>query len=165
MIADNQYKLLRLLEKGIVIRKYNQVYEYSTYRLPIHFEDRELYKFFPFSRSNHNKFYVYYSRFFDILFSLIGLSVFFIIAPILFVINIFANKGSFFYSQIRVGKNGIPFTIYKMRTMVQNAEVNGAVFAVQNDSRITPFGKFLRKTRIDELPQFINVLKGEMAII
>ena len=49
--------------------------------------------------------------------------------------------------------------------MVQNAEVNGAVFAVQNDSRITPFGKFLRKTRIDELPQFINVLKGEMAII
>lgn len=162
---DLYNKLLRLLEKGIVIRKYNQVYEYSTYRLPIHFEDRELYKFFPFSRSNQNKFYVYYSRFFDILFSLIGLSVFFIIAPILFVINIFANKGSFFYSQIRVGKNGIPFTIYKMRTMVQNAEVNGAVFAVQNDSRITPFGKFLRKTRIDELPQFINVLKGEMAII
>ena len=163
--VDLYNKLLRLLEKGIVIRKYNQVYEYSTYRLPIHFEDRELYKFFPFSRSNQNKLYVYYSRFFDIVFSLVGLIGFFILAPFLWIINLFVNKGSFFYTQERVGKNGVPFTIYKMRTMVQNAEQNGAVFATTNDSRITPFGKFLRKTRLDELPQFINVLKGDMAII
>ena len=163
--VDLYNKLLRLLEKGIVIRKYNQVYEYSTYRLPIHFEDRELYKFFPFSRSNQNKLYVYYSRFFDIVFSLFGLIGFFILAPFLWIINLFVNKGSFFYTQERVGKNGVPFTIYKMRTMVQNAEENGAVFATTNDSRITPFGKFLRKTRLDELPQFINVLKGDMAII
>ena len=158
-------KLLRLLEKGIVIRKYNQVYENSTYRLPIHFEDRELYKFFPFSRSNQNKLYVYYTRFFDIVFSLVGLIGFFMLAPFLWIVNLFVNKGSFFYTQERVGKNGVPFTIYKMRTMVQNAEQNGAVFATTNDSRITPFGKFLRKTRLDELPQFINVLKGDMAII
>jgi len=158
-------KLLRLLEKGIVIRKYNQVYENSTYRLPIHFEDRELYKFFPFSRSNQNKFFVYYTRFFDIIFGIVGLFSFFLIAPLLWIINLFVNKGSFFYTQERVGKNGIPFTIYKMRTMVQNAEQNGAVFAVSNDSRITPFGKFLRKSRLDEFPQFINVLKGEMSII
>lgn len=163
--VDLYNKLLRLLEKGIVIRKYNQVYEYSTYRLPIHFEDRELYKFFPFSRSNQNKLYVYYSRFFDIVFSLVGLIGFFVLAPFLWIINLFVNKGSFFYTQERVGKNGVPFTIYKMRTMVQNAEQNGAVFATTNDSRITPFGKFLRKTRLDELPQFINVLKGDMAII
>ena len=163
--VDLYNKLLRLLEKGIVIRKYNQVYEYSTYRLPIHFEDRELYKFFPFSRSNQNKLYVYYSRFFDIVFSLVGLIGFFILAPFLWIINLFVNKGSFFYTQERVGKNGVPFTIYKMRTMVQNAEQNGAVFATTNDSRITPFGKFLRKTRLDELPQFINVLNGDMAII
>jgi len=163
--VDLYNKLLRLLEKGIVIRKYNQVYEYSTYRLPIHFEDRELYKFFPFSRSNQNKLYVYYSRFFDIVFSLVGLIGFFILAPFLWIVNLFVNKGSFFYTQERVGKNGVPFTIYKMRTMVQNAEQNGAVFATTNDSRITPFGKFLRKTRLDELPQFINVLNGDMAII
>ena len=163
--VDLYNKLLRLLEKGIVIRKYNQVYEYSTYRLPIHFEDRELYKFFPFSRSNQNKLYVYYSRFFDVLFALVGLIGFFILAPFLWIINLFANKGSFFYTQERVGKNGVPFTIYKMRTMVQNAEENGAVFATSNDSRVTPFGKFLRKTRVDELPQFINVLKGDMALI
>ena len=163
--VDLYNQLLRLLEKGIVIRKYNQVYEYSTYRLPIQFEDRELYKFFPFSRSNQNKLYMYYTRFFDLVFAVIGLLGFFLIAPLLWIINLFVNKGSFFYTQERVGKNGIPFTIYKMRTMVQNAEQNGAVFATTNDSRITPFGKFLRKTRLDELPQFINVLKGEMAII
>ena len=163
--VDLYNQLLRLLEKGIVIRKYNQVYENSTYRLPIQFEDRELYKFFPFSRSNQNKLYMYYTRFFDLVFAVVGLIGFFLIAPLLWIINLFVNKGSFFYTQERVGKNGIPFTIYKMRTMVQNAEQNGAVFATTNDSRITPFGKFLRKTRLDELPQFINVLKGEMAII
>ena len=163
--VDLYNQLLRLLEKGIVIRKYNQVYEHSTYRLPIQFEDRELYKFFPFSRSNQNKLYMYYTRFFDLVFAVVGLLGFFLIAPLLWIINLFVNKGSFFYTQERVGKNGIPFTIYKMRTMVQNAEQNGAVFATTNDSRITPFGKFLRKTRLDELPQFINVLKGEMAII
>lgn len=158
-------ELLSYLERGVVIRQYKEVYENSTYRLPINFESKELYKFFPFSRSNQNKLYVYYSRIFDIVFSLIGLVGFFLIAPILWLINLFANKGSFFYTQERVGKNGIPFTIYKLRTMVQDAEKNGAVFATANDNRITPFGKFLRKTRLDELPQFINVLKGDMAVI
>jgi len=158
-------ELLSYLERGVVIRQYKEVYENSTYRLPINFQSKELYKFFPFSRSNQNKLYVYFSRIFDIVFSLIGLAGFFLIIPILWLGNLFANKGNFFYTQERVGKNGIPFTIYKLRTMVQNAEKKGAVFALANDNRITPFGKLLRKTRLDELPQFINVLKGEMAII
>jgi exopolysaccharide biosynthesis polyprenyl glycosylphosphotransferase len=162
---DLYNKLLSLLEKGIVIRKYNQVYESSTYRLPIHFDDKELYKFFPFSRSNQNKLYVYFNRIFDIALSLVGLFFFFLVSPVLWLVNLFFNKGSFFYTQERIGKNGVPFTIYKMRTMVPNAEQNGAVFATVNDVRITSFGKFLRKTRFDELPQFINVLKGDMAII
>ncbi len=158
-------ELLGYLERGVVIRQYKEIYENSTYRLPINSESTELYKFFPFSRSNQNKLYVYYSRIFDLAFSLLGLFGFFLIAPILWFINLFANNGSFFYTQERVGKNGIPFTIYKLRTMVKDAEKNGAVFAVANDNRITPFGKFLRKTRLDELPQFINVLKGDMAVI
>ncbi|WP_396163071.1 exopolysaccharide biosynthesis polyprenyl glycosylphosphotransferase [Flavobacterium sp.] len=162
---DLYNKLLSLLEKGIVIRKYNQVYESSTYRLPIHFDDKELYKFFPFSRSNQNKLYVYFNRIFDIALSLVGLFFFFLVSPVLWLVNLFFNKGSFFYTQERIGKNGVPFIIYKMRTMVPNAEQNGAVFATVNDVRITSFGKFLRKTRFDELPQFINVLKGDMAII
>ena len=70
-----------------------------------------------------------------------------------------------FYIQERVGKNGVVFKILKFRTMILDAESSGAVFAVQDDIRITPFGKFLRKTRIDEFPQFINVLMNDMAII
>ena len=59
------------------------------------------------------------------------------------------NKGPLFYNQIRVGKNGQNFTIFKLRSMVVNAESSGAVYAKKNDTRITKFGKFLRKTRLD----------------
>ena len=65
----------------------------------------------------------------------------------------------------RIGKNGKIFTIYKFRTMIENAEKDGAVFTTSNDTRVTSFGKFLRKTRLDEFPQFFNILRGEMAII
>ena len=163
--AELYTKLLGYLENGVVIRQYKEVYENSTYRLPIDFKSKEIYKFFPFSRSNQNKLYMYYSRFMDLFFSIVGLFAFFLMAPILWIVNLFVNKGPFFYTQERVGKNGIPFTIYKLRTMVKDAEKDGAVFATTNDTRVTPFGRFLRKSRIDELPQLINVLKGDMAII
>lgn len=159
--------LMKLLERGVVIRQYSEVYEYSTNRLPIHFDDKELYKFFPFSRSNHNALYAFYIRFFDVLLSVMGLTALVVfIIPIVWILNCFWNKGPLFYKQERVGKNGIPFQIFKLRTMIVNAEQEGrAVFATLNDVRITPFGKFLRKTRIDEVPQFINVLKAEMGLI
>lgn len=158
-------QLLKLLEKGIVIRQYAEVYEYSTNRLPIHFEDKELYKFFPFSRSNQNALYAFYIRFLDVLLSIIGLLSLLCILPFIILFNVLWNKGPLLYKQERIGKNGIPFEIYKLRTMIVNAEKDGAVFAKVNDVRITSFGRFLRKTRIDEVPQFINVLKGEMALI
>jgi exopolysaccharide biosynthesis polyprenyl glycosylphosphotransferase len=157
--------LLKLLENGVVIRQYDDVYESGTYRLPIHFDDKELYKFFPFSRSNQNKLYQLYTRIFDVVFAIIGLLSLVIILPFVFLFNLIWNKGPLFYKQERVGRNGVPFNIVKLRTMVVNAEQNGAVFASTNDSRITTFGKLLRKSRLDEVPQFINVLKGEMALI
>jgi lipopolysaccharide/colanic/teichoic acid biosynthesis glycosyltransferase len=85
--------------------------------------------------------------------------------PIIFIGNLIGNRGKLFYTQERIGKNGDVFQIYKYRTMVKNAEQNGAVFTTTNDSRITPFGKFMRKTRLDEFPQFFNILKGDMAVI
>ena len=157
--------LLKLLENGVVIRQYDDVYESGTYRLPIHFDDKELYKFFPFSRSNQNKLYQLYTRIFDVVFAIIGLLSLVIILPFVFLFNLIWNKGPLFYKQERVGRNGIPFKIVKLRTMVVNAEQNGAVFASTNDNRITAFGRLLRKSRLDEVPQFINVLKGEMALI
>lgn len=158
-------KLLFLLEKGVVIREYDQVYESSTNRLPVTYLSKDFYKYFPFSRSNQNKFYIIVLRFFEIIFSIIGLCIGSIIFPVIILLNFFWNKGPLFYTQERVGRNNKTFTIYKLRTMVINAEKNGAVFATTNDSRITPFGKFLRKSRLDEVPQFINVLKGDMAIV
>lgn len=163
--VDLYAQLLRLLERGVVIRQYSEAYEYSTNRLPIQFEDKELYKFFPFSRSNQNALYAFYIRFFDILLSIIGLAGLLIIMPIVYFLNVFWNKGPLLYTQERVGKNGISFQIYKLRTMIVNAEQEGAVFAKENDIRVTPFGKFLRKVRLDEMPQFINILKGQMGII
>lgn len=165
-ISVELYKvLLNLLNIGVTIRHYSDVYESHNYRLPIHLSNKELYNFFPLNRNNKNKLYLFFTRTFDILFSLIGLIVFSLFIPFILLFNLFWNKGPLFYKQIRVGKNGKPFKIIKLRTMVVNAEKDGAVFATKNDARITLFGKILRKSRLDEVPQFINVLQGRMSII
>ena len=76
------------------------------------------------------------------------------------------SPGDAFYKQVRIGKNGREFEIYKFRSMVQNAELKtGAVLSSSDDSRVTPFGRFLRKSHIDELPQLLNVVKGDMSFI
>ena len=85
--------------------------------------------------------------------------------PLIVLGNLLGNRGPLFYLQDRVGKSGNIFKIVKFRTMIKNAEKSGAVWAKKRDVRITPFGKFLRHTRLDEIPQFINILKGEMSLI
>ncbi|PWD82164.1 glycosyl transferase [Ignatzschineria ureiclastica] len=75
------------------------------------------------------------------------------------------SPGSMFFTQNRVGLGNQDFTVYKLRSMCQNSEKEGAQFAKANDMRITRVGKFIRKTRIDEIPQFLNVLKGDMSLI
>jgi exopolysaccharide biosynthesis polyprenyl glycosylphosphotransferase len=158
-------QLIQLLENGFIIREYTQVYEAITQRIPVQYVSKDFYRYFPFSRSNQNQFYLSFVRIIEVLFSIIGLFICLLIIPFIYLGNLISNKGSLFYSQERIGKNGVVFKIYKYRTMVQNAEANGAVFTSVNDSRITSFGKFLRKTRLDEFPQFLNILKGEMGII
>ena len=163
--AELYKQLLHLLETGNIIREYNQVYESKTHRIPVHYMARDFYRLFPFSRSNHNKLYLLVVRSFEIGISILGLSVGLVLTPLLLVGNAIGNRGKLFYTQERVGKDGIVFEILKFRTMISDAETNGAVFSTFNDCRITTFGKFLRKTRIDEFPQFINILKGDMAVI
>ena len=89
-------------------------------------------------------------------------------APIMLIAAIIIrleSKGPIIYQQDRVGLNEKEFTVYKFRSMCQDAEKNGAVWASTNDSRVTKFGKFIRKVRIDELPQIWNILKGDMSFI
>nr|WP_315190381.1 exopolysaccharide biosynthesis polyprenyl glycosylphosphotransferase [uncultured Flavobacterium sp.] len=162
---DLYHQLISLLESGNSIREYTQVYESKTHRIPVQYISRDFYRFFPFSRSNNNKLYMLGVRIFEIIISCVGLAIGILFIPFILIGNAIGNRGKLFYSQERVGKDAKIFKIFKLRTMVKNAESNGAVFTTSNDARVTSFGKFLRKTRIDEFPQFINILKGEMAVI
>ncbi len=105
-------------------------------------------------------------RLFDIVLSL---AILIVTAPILVVVAFLVrltSKGPAIFAQERVGRFGKPYTMYKFRTMVADAEkATGPVWAKENDPRITPLGRWLRKTRIDELPQLLNVLKGEMSFV
>lgn len=158
-------QLLHLLENGTTIREYTQVYEDKTQRIPVQHITRDFYKFFPFNRSNNNQLYLVNLKILETVISIIGILIGVLLLPFIIIGNAIGNKGKLIYTQERVGKNGEIFQILKFRTMVSNAEKEGAVFSGPNDSRVTPFGKFMRKTRIDEIPQFINILKGDMAVI
>ncbi|GAA3784404.1 exopolysaccharide biosynthesis polyprenyl glycosylphosphotransferase [Corallibacter vietnamensis] len=158
--------LMLLLEKGFLIKEYTQVYEDMTYRVPVQFVGKDFYKYFPFSRSNHNKLYLFFHRLFDLVFSFIGAVIGALFIPFILIGNLLGNRGPLFYKQERVGKNGKIFSIIKFRTMVVDAERSGnAVWATKNDARVTVFGKFLRRSRLDEFPQFLNILKGDMSLI
>lgn len=165
MTAALYNALISQLENGVPIREYTQVYEEITHRVPIQHVDRDFYRYFPFSRSNQNKLYLFFHRILDLLFSVLGLVFGLIISPFIIVGNLIGNRGPLFYTQIRVGKNGRDFKIYKLRSMVTDAEKNGAQFAAKKDARVTKFGRFLRRSRFDEIPQFINVIKGDMSVI
>jgi exopolysaccharide biosynthesis polyprenyl glycosylphosphotransferase len=105
-------------------------------------------------------------RLLDIVCGLIIAAIFILIFPFVAIAIKLDSPGSIFYKQERVGLGGAKFTIYKLRSMVQNAERNGqAQWAVKGDARITKVGQFIRKTRLDELPQVMNVLKGEMSMV
>lgn len=158
-------ELLTLLEKGMTIREYTQLYEELMLRIPVEFVSKDFYRYFPFNRNNNNKLYLFTVRFWELLIAILGIIIGIGLLPLILIGNLLGNQGNLFYSQNRVGKNGEVFKILKLRTMIKNAEKDGVVFAQQNDARITRFGKILRKTRIDEIPQFYNILKGEMAII
>lgn len=104
-------------------------------------------------------------RVFDIVFSLIGLMPAIPIILVTSIVIILESPGNPFYLQKRLGLLGKEFKVIKLRSMFLDAEKNGAQWADKNDSRITRVGQFIRKTRIDELPQLVNVLIGDMSII
>lgn len=105
-------------------------------------------------------------RFFDIIFSLVGLII---SSPVLLILAIAVkttSKGPVIFKQERLGKNGKPFFMYKFRSMVVNAEHMGTgLFNYENDPRVTAVGRFMRDTSLDELPQLVNVLKGDMSFV
>lgn len=109
--------------------------------------------------------YEIYQRIFDIILSAVGLVISLPFIAVLGLAIKLETPGPIFYVQERVGKGGRLFKVVKLRSMVNDAEKNGAQWAKKDDPRVTKVGRFIRKTRIDELPQFFNVLRGDMSII
>lgn len=110
-------------------------------------------------------FYLLCKRVCDIAISLMALVVLLPVILLFALIVMIETPGSPFFLQERLGQSGRAFTIMKLRSMYSDAEKNGAQWAVKNDSRVTKVGKLIRQTRIDELPQLWNVLKGDMSIV
>lgn len=104
-------------------------------------------------------------RLFSIVISSVALALCLPLLPFLILAVRLSSPGPIFFRQVRVGFRGKTFTIYKFRTMRQDAEAMGAVWATKNDPRITSFGRFMRKTRLDEIPQLWNVLRGDMGFV
>jgi exopolysaccharide biosynthesis polyprenyl glycosylphosphotransferase len=133
-------------------------------------------KFLTFTNIPHNHFQLAVKKLMDVVVSLIVIIVF---SPLFILIGLLVkltSPGPIIFKQARVGLRGRPFFLYKFRTMIANAEqfrkdlnnkneVDGPVFKIKDDPRVTRIGKFLRKSGLDELPQLFNVLKGEMSLI
>lgn len=158
-------QLIELFEKGINIKSFDSFLEDETFKISENQLISNFYNYFSFSKSHENNLYLAFGRIFDLFFSIVGIVLLVFLMPFILLFNLFGNRGKLFYTQKRVGRRGKYFTIIKFRSMVSNAEKNGAEWSKKGDVRITPFGRILRKTRIDEVPQFINVLKGEMSLI
>ena len=111
-----------------------------------------------------SNFQIFIKRFIDLLISIVGLLLCCPIFLIIFIITYFTTLKNGLYFSTRIGKNGRPFTMWKIRTMKNHPTINTSV-TTSNDTRITTFGQFLRRTKLDELPQLWNVLKGDMSLV
>jgi exopolysaccharide biosynthesis polyprenyl glycosylphosphotransferase len=152
-------------EQGVQITLMPLLYEEITGRVPVeHIGDRWS-LVLPMNHAAIGGFWPFFKRVMDILISSIGLIVLAFLFPILALAIYVDSPGPIFYTQERVGKGGRIFRVFKFRSMIPNAEESGAVWAEEDDPRITRVGRLLRRTMIDELPQLINVLRGEMSIV
>lgn len=153
-------------EHGVSIIPMPILYERITGRVPVEHVNNNWAVVLPIGGNSILNPYPVLKRLTDIVISLAGMAVFVLILPFLGLAIRLDSSGSVFYSQVRVGLNGRYFRILKFRTMIQDAEAqSGAVFSHKGDPRVTRVGRFMRKTRLDELPQLVNVLRGEMSLV
>lgn len=159
----NLQMLYEIILTGKSVINFDKFYESITGKIPVSMisEIWFLENLMEIKKQSFEKF----KRIFDILLSIILFPILLIILPFAFLAIKTSGKGPVFYFQNRVGKNRKIFKLIKFRSMVQNAEKNGAEWAREKDNRITMAGNFLRKTRIDELPQIWNILKGNLSFI
>ena len=163
--AINEKELVNRRLSGTPIFSLLDFIENFLYLVPVHEINDRWFIQTPGFTMLHNSVALRLKRIADIFASIL---LFIFTLPMTLITSILikvSSPGPIFFSQTRVGMNGKEFTVHKFRTMTQNAEKFGAQWASENDSRIIPFGNFLRKSRIDEIPQCWNILKGEMSFI
>ncbi|MDQ7024587.1 MAG: sugar transferase [Anaerolineae bacterium] len=153
-------------EHGVAITPMPILYERMTDRVPVEHVGDNWAVVLPIGGTSVFNPYPLLKRLMDIVMALIGLLFFAPLFPLIALVIKLDSKGAIIFSQNRVGLNGREFTVYKLRSMVKDAEAKtGPKFAEKNDARVTRVGNFLRKTRLDEVPQLFNVLKGDMSMI
>ncbi|WP_298485345.1 sugar transferase [uncultured Maribacter sp.] len=158
-------RLLHSILEGKEAISYTSFYENVYEALPIKSHNDSFFEILQLQNRRIRYLHKVFSFLINFILSLFVGSIFLFCAPFVWILNLFFNKGPLFYTQKRVGQFGREFNIYKFRSMVVDAEKFGAKMAAKNDARITEFGKILRKFRIDELPQIISVIKGDMQFI
>ncbi|MEI7846936.1 MAG: sugar transferase [Chloroflexota bacterium] len=166
MLGETFQTLLDVQEHGIEIIRMPTLYEELLGRVPIHHLESDwiIRSFVDQARSG--SFFEIGKRLLDIIGSIVGLLILVILLPFLSIAIVIDSGWPIFYSQERLGRGGHQFKIIKLRTMRQDAEKEGKPqMAGENDARITRVGNFMRTTRLDEIPQFWNVLRGEMSIV
>jgi lipopolysaccharide/colanic/teichoic acid biosynthesis glycosyltransferase len=152
-----------LHEAGIRIRTLAAFYEEWLGKLPVAELERVSLMFD--IRELHQERYARVKRLVDIVVGGLATTVFVVSLPFVLLGNLCANRGSLFYRQPRVGRDGQVFSILKFRTMRATADGAPNEWTTEDDPRITPFGRFLRRAHLDELPQVVNILKGELSIV
>jgi len=159
------HSLVECQANGVPVAWMPDLYEKLLHRIPIEQIDPSWGLFALQDKPIFRRLHLTSKRLLDLAIFILALPIFLVVLPLLALAIRLDSPGSVFYKQIRAGRGGQPFTIYKFRTMVTDAEKNGVQWAKKNDARITRVGRFLRKTRLDELPQIINVLRGEMSFV
>jgi len=153
-------------ERGVTLTPMPILYERITGRVPVRHVKNNYALVLPLAGQSYLNFYSTAQRMVDLLLGALGFVVFLLTLPLIALVIRLDSAGGIFYTQMRTGLNGKPFRMVKYRTMVQDAEkATGAVFSRKGDPRITRVGNFMRKTRLDELPQMLNVLRGEMSVV
>jgi lipopolysaccharide/colanic/teichoic acid biosynthesis glycosyltransferase len=142
------------------------LYERLLGRVPVEHVGRDLNVVLPQDPGSMGRVFWMYKTVVDCGISLLGLVALAGLTPMVAAANAIGSPGPLFFRQVRVGYGGQTYEVLKFRTMIPDAEKHsGAVWSSRDDPRITPVGRFLRRTRLDELPQLINVLKGEMSLV
>lgn len=158
--------VMECYEQGIRISTMPELYERLTDRVPVEHVGGNWFVMLPLNNNGQNLTFRIFKRATDILISGVGLLVFALLFPVIALAVRLDSPGSIFYHQRRVGRGGREFELVKLRSMVTGAEKDGkAQWADKYDTRVTRVGRLLRRTRLDELPQLLNVLRGEMSLI